>query len=363
MGEIRTFKAEHIPEVADLHLRVMRGRPGRAGQALENYFREALLENPWAAPDLPSLVYIEKNQVAGFMGVVPRAMEFKGTLIRVAIGAQFMIDRERHRGSGALAILRRFFQGPQDLAYTDGAGEANHIVWTACGGLAAQSYSFNWLRVLRPLGTLKSFVDRAAGLTRWAGKAALIGAAPADFLLSKMARSPVSEPAPAYRAKEVDAEELFECIQAIGFREDLRPSYERASFRWILKQFRAAGRLRTLRVDDPGGEPCGWLVYTLESGGASLLQLGLRRRDYFDAVFATLLHDAWHQGAVFVKGQAIPPFLVNLTHQQCLFRQANTCVLIHTRDRELSDTILQGRAALSRLDGEHWMRFNAIRPD
>jgi hypothetical protein len=84
------------------------------------------------------MVYMDKGELVGFLGVLPRTMDFNGRPIRVAVGAQYRVDRERHRGLAGLELRRRFFLGPQDLSFEDDAGEANHIVWTAAGGLPAQ---------------------------------------------------------------------------------------------------------------------------------------------------------------------------------------------------------------------------------
>src|ERR1700689_3312508 len=259
MGEIRAFLAEHVPDVADLHLKVMRGRPGRAGKALKNYFHEMFFSNPWVSAEFPSLVYMDKGDLVGFLGVLPRTMDFNGRPIRVAVGAQYMVDRERHRGLAGLELRRRFFQGPQDLSFEDGAGEGNHIVWTAAGGLAAQLYSFNWLRALRPLGAARSFIGRAEGAARWAGMACLMAAAPIDFLLSKVPHSPFGPPQSACLSRQVSVDELFERIRAIGWRDPLKPSYHLPSFRWLMSQIASGGtgeKLRMACVDAPDGDSC-----------------------------------------------------------------------------------------------------------
>jgi hypothetical protein len=193
-----------------------------------------------------------------------------------------------------------------------------------------------------------------------------MAASPIDFLLSKVPHSPFGSPQSAYVSRQVSIDGLFERIQAIGWREPLKPSYDLPSFRWLMSQIASGDSREHVRmacVEASDGDPCGWYAYSRQPDGAvSVLQIGVRRRDQFDGVLLALFKDAWQQGAVFVKGQAIPQFLVNLTNQQCLFRQANTSVLIHSRDRELLDTILKGKAALSRLDGESWMRFGSVDP-
>jgi hypothetical protein len=274
-----------------------------------------------------------------------------------------MIDRERYRGPAAVELMRHFFKGPQELSLTDGAAEAVHVFWTTGGGMGASLYSFNWMRVLRVAQMVRGFTGHLTGPVRLAAAACLALAAPVDSLLSKLPYDALRPPESPCISKLVDASQLFQAIQDADRREPLKPAYDLSSFQWLLSQIAAAPRSGVLRmavVHTPEGLLCGWYVYyTNPPGAASLLQIGSRRRDQFDAVLCALFRDAWQQGCSSVKGQAIPQFLVNLTNQYCLFRHANTSVLFQTRDPELRDTILSGRAALSRLDGECWLRFAA----
>jgi hypothetical protein len=151
MGEIRIFEESHIPDVAALELKVFRGKRHPAGFALQKYFHRIFFDNPWRDAELPSLVYIQNEKITGFVGVIPRRMVFRGRPVRVAVATQFMVDHEESRGFPGLELIRRLFSGPQDLSLTDGATEAAYTVWTACGARAAQLYSLEWTRLLRPL--------------------------------------------------------------------------------------------------------------------------------------------------------------------------------------------------------------------
>jgi hypothetical protein len=166
---------------------------------------------------------------------------------------------------------------------------------------------------------------------------------------------------PAFLSRQVLAGELFECIQEIGWRDSLKPAYEPSSFGWLMSQAAAArshGDLRLATVYTPEGVRCGWYVcYVRRGGPAAVMQIGSRRRDQFEAVLLTLFHDAWREGASFVKGQAIPQSLALLTRHHCLFRYPGSGVLVQARDPDLLHAIHSGDAALSRLDGESWMRF------
>lgn len=362
MGEIRPFTEEFANDVAALYFRAMRGKPGLQSEALRKYFCHIFLENPWFAPDIAPLVYLDQGRLVGFLGVIPRTMEFRGRLIRVAVTSQLMVDPGQHRGIPGLELLRYFLRGPQEMSYTDGAADAVSALWTAAGGNIARLYCLNWSRLLRPLETARSLLDRAGG--SWGSLKAISGliTKPGDFLLSKLPLGLFRPPASPYSVRVVSAQDLFGCIQEIGWREPLKPAYERRSFGWMMSEVaeaKALGELRMMTVQDPKGVRCGWFAYCAKPGGvAYVLQIGVRRRDQFDPTLLSLIRDAWNAGCSVIKGQAIPSFLTQLTRQHCLFRQPDSCVLIHSRDSDLLNIVRTGDAALSRLDGECWLQFS-----
>src|ERR1035441_4638884 len=119
------------------------------GKALPKYLCDIFLANPWASPETPTLVYLEGGKIVGMVGVLPRPMEFRGKPIVAVTTTQFMVHPE-FRGPAAIQLLRRVFQGPQDMTWTDGAAEEVSGLWTALGGYPASLYAFNWIRILRP---------------------------------------------------------------------------------------------------------------------------------------------------------------------------------------------------------------------
>ena len=94
MDRIRPLRAEDIPEVAALWLKVFRRKKVSAPEALCAYFHEMFFETPWRNLLLPSLVCTAGARIVGFLGVLPRAMTFRGAPIRVAVATQLMIDEE-----------------------------------------------------------------------------------------------------------------------------------------------------------------------------------------------------------------------------------------------------------------------------
>ena len=64
MSAIRPLEPEDIPGVAAVYERVMRSGTRMAEPAIEDFFRETVLMQPWADPEIPSLVYDDPKDVA-----------------------------------------------------------------------------------------------------------------------------------------------------------------------------------------------------------------------------------------------------------------------------------------------------------
>lgn len=363
MEEIRDFSEEHVPETAKLYLRVVRGQSRPASRALEDTLRESFLGNPWVSSENPCYVYMENGKQVGFVGVIPRPMEFRVRPIRATTIALWMMDREVHRGIGGMKLLQRVLKGPQDFSYVDGASNEASSVYTALGARVSQVYSFYWMRVLRPFQTARSFFDRAGGAISMLKGVSGVVTAPMDFLLSKAPVGMLQRPKSPYSSKLASATELLECIQEGRGREALRPAYSMPSFAWLIAQAGTGTGHQGLRlkiVHDPEGERCGWFVYYATPGRvASVLQIGSHRRNQFKEVLLALFEDAWEQGACAVKGRAIPQFLVTLTEEHCLFRQPYACVIGYSRDPEIMNAFQTADAALSGLDAGGWLRFSS----
>jgi hypothetical protein len=359
MIEIRPFSEEFATVVATLFIRAMRRQSRQPGAALAEYFCEILLRNPWTTPEIPPLVCLENGKVTAALGVVPRPMEFRGKNIVAATLTQFMVDPDHSRGPAAIQLLRRCFQGPQDMTWVDGAADPVYLFHKPFGSLPAHFYSLLWMRILRPFETGRDLLSRWGATGKVLHRVAAVATIPADALVTRLPMFRVRRP--AFPCRPASTEELFACIQEIGWREPLKPRYDPASFAWLTAQAaqaRILGKLRTLIVYDAAGVKCGWLVYWAKRNAtASLLQLGTRRADHLEPVLQALFADAWDQGCAVVKGLSRPEHLTTLTRNYCLFRHPGSCALIHSRNPDLLNTVRLGDAALSGLDGERWQRF------
>ncbi|HEY1760318.1 MAG TPA: hypothetical protein VGG72_33395 [Bryobacteraceae bacterium] len=359
MEEIRAFSEEHVRDAANLFLSSGRGQNRPAPQALQDVFREIFLGNPWVAEDIQSLVYIENGKLVGFLGVIPRPMEFRGRPIRVATIYMWLVDHQLHRGLAGMKLLRQALNGPQDFSLTDGPGNEASSIYTAVGAKVSPLYSFNWVRVLHPFQTGRGVFDRMGGFfPKLKGPAGAI-TGPLDFLVSKLPLGVLKRPKSPFSSKQVSAAEFLECMQEGRGREALRPLYSMPSFGWLMAQAsKSEGHegLRLMTVQNPDGARCGWFAYWSNPGlPAYVIQLGCHRKGQFTEVLLALFEDAWEQGASAVKGQAIPQYLIPLTEQFCLFRQPYGNVIGHSRDPEILQAFLAGDAAISRFDAGAWV--------
>lgn len=360
MGEVLPFTEEHTDAVAALYFRAMRGQKRLPSLALGQYFSHVLLRNPWASSEIPPLMYVSKGVVSGFLGVIPRSMEFRGQPIRVAVTSQLMVDEAERRGPAAMLLLRRLFQGPQDMCWTDGAADAVHHLWNACGGQAAPHYSFQWLRFLRPFSFGREILARKQNTALNTMTGLISG--PADAVLTRLAGSALRPPEPTQQASEVSTEDLFSFFQQTGWKESLHPSYEAQSFSWLISEAANAttsGILRRLLIPAKDGW-VGSAVYWAKPGGSAyILQIGARRRDQIGVCLDALFHDAWQQGCAVVRGYGVPAHYTPLTQRACIFRYPGSSALVQAKDPAIVQAVLEGDAALSRLDGECWLRFSS----
>ena len=122
---------EHIPGVVAL---LAEGGAPRGGawrdaadsDTLARYLEEVYLDNPWYDPELPSLVCADGGRIDGFLGVVARPMLLRsGQPVRAAASSNFRVRGGDHGGRRnpliAMRLLKRFFEGPQDLSVANGA--------------------------------------------------------------------------------------------------------------------------------------------------------------------------------------------------------------------------------------------------
>ncbi len=355
---IRPFATEDIPQVVDLHRRVFPENPLSAPE-LRAYFQTLFFQSPWCQEDLPSLVYRENGEtIAGFYGVVPRRMQMKGRLIRVAVSSQFMVDPSVRNRLAAVELQSAFFAGPQDLSFTDGANEASRKIWEGLGGLTAFPYSIHWTRLLRPA---RYFLDRLKnrGLSAATRLCVQPLCALTDFFAAHKHKSPFHQ-AEQSPEEGFSSETLLEHLPRFAATKSLCPAYDESSLPWLLERAsekKSHGKLRKALVRNDGREIVGWYMYYLNPNGVSQVLQLVATKNSIRCVLDQLFFHAWRSGSVAVSGRMDPEFATDFSEERCLFSFSGPRMLVHSRRADLPEAIQRGDAFLTRLEGEWWMRL------
>jgi len=367
MISVRNFTGKDVRQVSRLWLRVF--WPAKANTeppGLEKYLEEVFLQNPWRANHLSSLVCEDREgAIVGFIGVLPRRMRFHGEPLTVAVASQLMIDPDKPSPLASVSLLRHFFNGPQDLSFSDGANQRALKMWEAGGGSAALLYSAEWTRVLRPAGYAAQLWERRRA-SGFLSRAIRPFGRVVDLAASKLSQSPyrVFKPVQTRVEEVVDAGVLLDCIRKFSARRALQPEYDLNSFNWLLSKAseqKKHGHLQSALVKGAGGELLGWYVYYVRRGGiAQVLQVGGEPR-HINRVLERLFYCTHQKGAVAVSGQLEPAFVHALAGAHCNFAWSSG-VIIQSRNERLMNAIHRGDAFLSRFEGEWWMRFCDLHP-
>ena len=359
---------EHIPGVVALLAEGGSPQGGSSRDAagpdeLARYLEDVYLDNPWYDPELPSLVCADGGgRIEGFLGVVARPMLLRGgQSIRAATSSNFRVRGGEHGGPRnpliAMRLLKRFFEGPQDLSVANGANPLSKKIWEGCGGVSVPLCSLDWFRLIRPArGLLELAAGQRSrpwphGLRRLTDLADLV----AGSRLARRAMTDDRGRAPVL--SELDPQAAVDHLaRAPGF--DLVPRYDAASFAWLLQRCRAkaiGGRLRAMAVSEPQGREIGWFVYyekRLRVG--EVVQL-VAAEGRLEAVLRAAIGDAAAQGLALLRGDVDAKDLQAYREALCLLNTGRW-MLVHSRRQPIVDSFMRGSALFSGLDGERWIR-------
>jgi hypothetical protein len=321
---------------------------------LAAYFERTLLDQPWADPEIPSLVYEgDDGRILGFLGSHVRRLRFDGRPVRMACPGQLVSDPgHRHHAAGAL-LMRRFLSGAQDLTVAEGTTSVRRMFETL-GGVALQSPSVNWTRLLSPARALGD--ELLARSRRGQLKAAARPVfATVDVAATRIFRAlRIGEP--PTQGEPLTPEALIEHLPLIHQGTRVIPEYSEAFLQWLFAEMafvRTRGPLvgRLVRNQD---RVLGWYVTYMPPGGVGqVMQIGAAGRD-LGAVIDHLFHHAWRSGTSALEGRLEPTLFEPFSGRRCLLRYGSR-VLAHSREPELLEAVTRGQAFLTRMDGEWWM--------
>lgn len=359
MPIIRAFCEDDIDATARLHQAVFPPDEEPASlAAYRAYFRDTFLSGPRPESGFPSLVCEEPDgALSGFLGVIPVRMAVGGEPIWATVCTQFCVD-PRLRGMRGLQLIRRHFDGPQDLSITDEANAISRRLWAWAGGEALTSFSLWFLRPLRPTRFATALAARRSALSGLAGPMAL-PARVVDAALARIPRSHFHQSPPTTQGEPLDAAGLIDALPEVARERRLVPLYEPASLGWYLRRAAAAldGDLECVLVRDEDDKLLGWYIYHRgREHTAELLQLAAPE-EAAQRVLDHLIYDAWQAGNTVLSGRLDLAIAQAYSDRYCLFSRRGPWTLAHARDRSILNAFHRGEAFFSRLEGEFCARF------
>ena len=352
---IRSCRRGDLPQVTEMYRQVFCEGEPTSDDSWRSYLEQVYFDNPWADDEFPSLVAEQNGVISGFLGVIPKWMQYRGETIRVAVSSALMVrieDSGKRNPITGVSLLRRFLDGEQDLSLTDTANEVTRGIWTSCGGSIAFPYSYSWIRPLRPLN---SYLEMSVSSSLLRGIVKPICSF-ADSILRHL--PPLKPSQPGCRVKEIDTARLLELLTALPPRA-LMPQYDLASLEWLLAMAAGndEGELAKRVVESADGKALGWFVhYHNRNGFGRVLQVAAFPRS-METVLDGLIDDARQAGVAALWGRTEPLHAMLLTQRHCLF-QARPWVLVHSSRPEIIHSFQNADAFFSGLDGELWMKFN-----
>lgn len=311
---IRPARRSDAPALIKLHERtLLDGAPPTPDVArfVRSFYETVLFDNPWAAPDLPSLVCEGADgAVAAFVGVLPRPMVLRERAVRVALLTRVMADPDHPDAAiGVATLFRHALRGPQDLSMADVVNEPGRRLWEASRAVLVTSGSLWWSHVA------------------------------------------VEAPAPVPAGRPMGVAELLAAIDECARRFALRPVYDESTLTWLLTHLRGATHRGELQVRATDGG--GWYVaYTNPDGFNGVQQIGARPGGA-PAVLADLLaHTARSGGSADTRGRVDVGMAAALRDRRCAL-ELGPWTYAHSTDRDLLLALAGGQAFLTRMEGEY----------
>ena len=252
--------------------------------------------------------------------------------------------------------FKKVMDGPQDLSFSDIANDSSRTLWQSLGGTVASWYGLNWLKVIRP-GLLPLSVLSKTQLGKplaWAGRPI---ATLTDRLLRRAAGNYCKvNPLPKGQAEPLTPDLFLQFFPQFGRADDLRPVYDRETIDWVWPRldfmYRNGGESQQILLRNHRSEPIGWYIYQLSATGIARVSQIVAHPHTAGQVIDHLLNHAAERGAIAVAGRVIPRFIQAISDRHCLILRRSTYLLVHSRDPEIADAFINGRAFLSLLEGE-----------
>jgi hypothetical protein len=360
LGQVRRFSEEDASRVSELHRQIFTDD----ATPPPDIYVEMFLRNPWFDPDISSLVYVdESGQVAGFLGVVPRIIEFRQAAGQAAIVCQLMVSPDCRSSMAAMILLKRHFSGPQIMSVADAVNESGRSVWAAMGAEYIPVYEFHWKLKLRPTPTRRIL----AGLYRRASarelsESVLRRVDRVDRIIGRLAlQDDGAFEDQSHSIRAVTASEIVAASEESSWRPTMF-AYTPDSLEWLVKHARPkhalGSELCVKGVFDADEEFVGLFAYFIDKNcTAQVVHLGYSPGKQND-VFCALLSAVRSEHAVGVIGRmnpSLPDSILQVPNLQ--YRRSRVGAIVHSKDSALLSSVRSGALVISQLEGEWGINY------
>lgn len=355
MSEIRALAPDEIDQIAELYRFVDNSDWRIPPPEVPAWLRRTLFEDPWADPEIPTLVHVEDSgRITAFIASHVRRMRFDDSTIRLAAGGPLIVHPDARSRAIGPRLWRQYLDGPQELTVTDGASDEMRQIFELIGGQMMHPSSIAWACVFAPFSFMASrwlhFHPRAkaASAPVWAGLDRVTSRTVPYFRRPDGATTTTEPLTPSL---------MLEHLPALTRSLRLFPDYDEPYLNWLFAELhhnRTWGAPVPRLVRDQSGRVLGWYVYFLLPGeGCQVVHVAARARhagDLLDALFA----DVAARGGAGAQGRVEPALLASLAGRGALFRYSPRS-LVHSSKPELLSALAGGQALLTRLEGDWWM--------
>jgi hypothetical protein len=347
MAEIRPLQRSDLPAVSAL---LGANLPEwTSGQSVPQFLAATLLDDPWAEPELSSLVAVEDEAVTGFIGAAVRRFSFGDRELRGVCASHLTVDPGRRGGAAGALLLRRLLAQGQDFTYSDTANDAMARMCVAFGGQLDQTRTSDWMILLRPgrwLRTLAAAVLRRREL----GEEVPVGALPFKAVLPGGRERSYPRPAPGVSGEDAGPAQLAAALAEIAPGRGPRPAYDEAFLAHLFELARSQFGGLVSRLVRRDGRALGGYVYAPQRGGAMrVLALFVGREG--EPVLAEMVEHARAGGATAIGGR-MEPHLVATMQPWMPALGFTRRPWIHTHEPEVLAALQSAEGVLTRLDGE-----------
>jgi hypothetical protein len=351
---IRFLEVADIPRVARLIQKSLPTGPRVSDEVWHEEIRDVYLDNPWRNDNIGALVHEDgQGNITGFLGVVPRPLVMNGQSYVGAVCSDYCVEAGQ-RGMTGVRLIRRFLGGPQDISFTDEANETARAIWERSGGVTCHFLSVCWAIPLRPARAALSVARK-----RTSAQPLLTVMKPIAEVVDRVVnrfRKPIAPAgSPRLRIHEFPVAEALRLLPQIIERDSVYVEYDRQSLEWLIRRAarrQSDGRLAAYGFSTTEGVLAGWgILYAHSNGLSELLQIA-SRPEYRLQIYDHLMKSAYNERASALTGRLRVEVVPIVGRAFGCFQPASCWTMVHSKNVELVNSFTQGRAFVSRLDGE-----------